>query len=302
MTPRRYGPFPFVPITRRPKFSWPNGARVALWVNPNVEFFGLDDVMPSNLNDRVPRANAHIPNVRNWAVRDYGNRIGVFRIMEVLDRHGIRGTVALNSDLCAVHPEIIEEGQKRKWEFMGHNESNTRRLNDAAPGEEGGIIRRTVETIGKATGVKPRGWLSSGLSQTWDTLDHLADAGLDYVADWTNDDQPYLMSLPQGRSIMSVPYTLELNDKPAFEKKMRTAEEFDTMIRRQFDVLWREGEHQARVMAIALHPYIIGVPHRIDALDAALKYVCSHDGVWLTTGAEIAAEGRAALAATSTSP
>ena len=97
MTPRRYGPFRYVPITRRPKFSWPNDARVALWVNPNIEFFGLDDVMPSNLNDRVPRAQAHVPNVRNWAVRDYGNRVGVWRLMEVLTRYGIRASAALNS-------------------------------------------------------------------------------------------------------------------------------------------------------------------------------------------------------------
>ena len=234
-----------------------------------------------------------MPDVPAWSVRDYGNRIGVFRIMDVLDRYGARGTVALNSDICKHHPEIIAECQKRQWEFMGHNETNSYRLNDVPPGEDGEIIRRTVEVITKATGTPPRGWLGSGLQQTWNTLDQLADNGIHYVADWVNDDQPIPMKLDGGRSIMGIPYSLELNDKPAFERRNRTAEQFESMIRRQFDVLWREGETQARVMAIALHPYLIGMPNRIGALDSALEYICKHEGVWLATGSEIADAGRA---------
>jgi hypothetical protein len=124
MTPRRYGPLAYVPIHRRLPLTWPDGARVALWVNPNVEFFGLDDVMPSNLNDRVPREQAKIPDVRNWAVRDYGNRVGIWRLMEVLTRYGIRASAALNSEVCDHHPEIIEEGGKLGWEWIGHNQTN----------------------------------------------------------------------------------------------------------------------------------------------------------------------------------
>ncbi len=287
MKPRRYGPFAYSPIIRRPNVRWPNGARVALWIIPNIEFFALDEQVPA-----AAGGGGKVPDIPSWTVRDYGNRIGVFRIMEVLDRYGIRGTVALNSELCAEHPQIIEEAVARQWEFMGHNESNTRRLNSVPENEEASVIRRTVDTISQATGARVRGWLSSGLNETWNSLDHFADCGLDYVADWANDDQPYVMTLDDGRELMSVPYTFELNDKPAFEKKNRTAEEFDTMIRRQFDVLWREGETQARVMAIALHPYITGVPHRIGALDSALEYVCKHEGVWLATGSEIAEAGR----------
>ena len=115
MTPRRYGPLQYVPITRRTKLTWPGGARVALWVNPNIEFFGLDDVMPGNLNERMLREHAKIPNVRNWAVRDYGNRIGIWRIMEVLTRYGIRASAALNSEVCDHHPEIIEEAGRLGW-------------------------------------------------------------------------------------------------------------------------------------------------------------------------------------------
>jgi peptidoglycan/xylan/chitin deacetylase (PgdA/CDA1 family) len=217
--------------------------------------------------------------------------------METMQRYGVRGTVALNSDLCAQHPRIIEECLKLKWELMGHNESNTRRLNDIKPEEEAGVVRNTVATIEKASGQKVKGWLGSGLQETWNTLGYLVDNGVEYVADWVNDDQPYVMTLEDKRSIMSIPYSTELNDKPAFEHKNVTAGEFQAMICRQFDTLWRESATSGRAMGIALHPYIIGVPHRIGALDAALEYICRHEGVWLATGAEIAAAGRKALGA-----
>ncbi len=290
MKPQAYGPFPYRPINRRPHFRFPNGARVAVWIIPNIEFFSLQDMIPASAG-----GGGKVPDIPGWAVRDYGNRIGVFRMMDVMKRYGARGTVALNSELCKHHPEIIEDCKKLGWEFMGHNETNTHRLNEVPAGEDANIVRRTVETIRNHTGSAPKGWLGSGLQETWDTLDHLVDNGLTYVADWVNDDQPYKMTLANGRSIMSVPYSTQLNDKPAFEKYHVTPDEFTAMIRRQFDVLWREGETQARVLGIALHPYITGVPHRIGALDAALEYICKHEDVWLATGAEIAEAGRGAV-------
>jgi len=282
--PQPYGPFPYSPIVSRPKLTWPNGARVALWVIPNIEFFSLEETVPAGAGGSGNKP----PDVMQWAARDYGNRVGVFRLMDVLDRYGIRATVALNSDLCAQHPFIIEEGKKRNWEWMGHNQTNTRRLNDAPPEGEEGIITATLATIEAATGTRPAGWLSSGLQETWQTLEFLEANGCTYVADWVNDDQPYPMDLGSGRSIISVPYSGEINDKPAYEKLHCTSVEFGDMIRRQFDVLYREGEQSGRVMAIALHPYLSGVPHRIDALNAALAYLCSHKDVWLATGSEIA--------------
>jgi allantoinase len=281
MKPSSYGPYPYSPIIHRPRLTWPNGAHIALWVIPNIEFFALDERPGGSGGGKVP-------DVALFAERDYGNRVGVFRMMEVLDRYKIRGTAALNSDVCAQHPVIIEEGNKRNWEWMGHNETNTRRLNEAAPGEEPRIIKNVFSTIERATGAAPRGWLGSGLQETWDTLDLLAAEGFEYVCDWVNDDQPYTMTLDGGRQLISVPYTIDLNDKPAFDDRSRTAEEFQNMICRQFDVLYREGERSGRVMAIALHPYLIGMPHRIDAFDKAMEYVCRHDKVWLATGGEIA--------------
>jgi peptidoglycan/xylan/chitin deacetylase (PgdA/CDA1 family) len=289
MKASHYGPFPYSPIITRPKLSWPDGAQVALWVIPNIEFFSLAEKVPAGSGG----TGAPVPDVPTWSVRDYGNRVGVFRLMEVLDRYGIRGTVALNSDLCAHHPAIIEEGQKRRWEWMGHNESNTRRLNDLEPDEEPRVIANALATIARATGQRPVGWLGSGLQETWATLDLLAAEGCEYVADWVNDDQPYMMDLEGGRRLVSVPYSHEINDKPVFERAHRTANEFKEMICRQFDVLYREGEQSGRVMAIAIHPYLTGVPHRIGAFDAALEYICGHPGVWRATGTEIARHFRA---------
>jgi allantoinase len=279
--PNAYGPFPYSPIISRPRLEWPDGARVALWVIPNIEFFALDDRIPGVSGSKAP-------DIPNWGVRDYGNRVGIFRMMEVMDRYGVRGTVALNSNVCDQHPQIIEEGNKRNWEWMGHNETNTVRLNEVSSEEEERIIKSTFATIEQATGTRPSGWLGTGLQETWKTLGQLADQGCEYVCDWVNDDQPYTMTLEGGRRIVSMPYSFEINDKPAFEKKLVTADEFGEMIRRQFDVLYEEGAESGRVMAIALHPYIIGQPHRIGALDAALEYICGHPDVWLATGREIA--------------
>jgi peptidoglycan/xylan/chitin deacetylase (PgdA/CDA1 family) len=280
MQPRAYGPFPYSPITERPPIRWPNGARVALWVIPNIEFMPLDQP--------VQASKSPVPDVRGFSDFDYGNRIAVFRLMEVLDRFGIRATVALNSDICDHHPEIVAAGVERRWEFMGHGKSNTCWLGRAGSDEAArSIVHDTLARIAKATGVKPRGWLGSGLEETWNTLDHLVDEGVSYVADWVNDDEPIRMDIGGGRGIMSIPYSTEINDRPAYVRNQFTPDEFTAMIRAAFDVYYREGERSGRVMAIALHPNLSGVPHRIDALAAGLEYVCKHDGVWLATGSEI---------------
>ena len=281
MEPRRSGPFPYSPITERPRLTWPDGARVALWVIPNIEVFSLEEPVPIGAG-----GSGRAPDIPQWSVRDYGARVGVWRLMDALTEVGIRGTVALNSEVCDVYPQIIDAALRLRWELMGHNESNTRRLNEIPAEDERRVIHNVAVRIEKATGTRPGGWLAAGLQETWNTLDHLVAECYRYVADWVNDDQPYVMTVG-GKPLVSVPYSYEINDKPAFEAQHRTPEEFDTMIRRQFDVLYREGASSGRVMAICLHPYIIGVPHRIESLRSALAYICGHQGVWRATGAEI---------------
>lgn len=283
MRKEQYGPFPFVPITKRPKFVLPNGARVALWVIPNVEFFVLNHGMPGDENQR-PDPNARHPDVRKWSQREYGNRVGFWRMAEVLQRYDIRATVALNSLMCDSHPEIVQSMVDWKWELMGHCQSNTKRLTEVP--DDRAEIKATLDRIEAFSGRRPVGWLGAGLEETWNSLDHMADLGVKYICDWVADDQPFLMNL-DGKRMVSIPYSYDTNDIPIFIYKKYTVSECEALLKRQFDTLYREGEKSGRVMAICIHPWVIGVAHRIGALDAALEYICGHAGVWKATGSEI---------------
>lgn len=286
MQPAKYGPYKYLPITERKHFAWPDGNRLALWVIPNIEIFHLDDPMPGVNNERLPESMIKIPNVRNWALRDYGNRVGVFRHFELLSRHGIRGTVALNSNICDAHPQIIEGALKLDWEFIGHCQTNAVRINELAPEEERGMVHATLERIARATGRKVVGWLGAGLAETWNTLDYLIEGGVRYIADWTCDDLPFRMNVG-GREIMSIPYSLQINDATQFYNQKANPDDFERAVKAQFDCLYAESERAPRVMAIALHPFISGAPYWYGALDRALGYVTSKPGVWRATGSEI---------------
>jgi allantoinase len=282
MQPSAYGPFKYIPITERPRLSWPGGAHVALWVIPNLEFFPLT----TGLAGHPFEAKGKSPSVRAWAQRDYGNRVGIWRIMDVLDKFAIRATAAVNADICIQHPQIIRAGVERDWEFMGHNITNTVRLTELDQVAERETVVHCVKVISDTAGKRPLGWLGSALAENWHTLETLIDEGFRYVADWTNDDQPYLMSV-SGRSIASIPYSYEVNDSPFLYYRNGTIDEFEKLICRQFDVLYEEGAASGRVMAICLHPFIIGVPHRIRGLENALRYIATHQKVWYATGSEI---------------
>jgi peptidoglycan/xylan/chitin deacetylase (PgdA/CDA1 family) len=280
MKPAKYGPFAYSSIEQRPPLAWPGGAYLALWVIPNYEFFALDQRWP-------PGGGMEPPDIVTWSMRDYGNRVGAHRMMHLLERYGIRATVALNSELCEQHPHLISEGIVRAWEWMGHGESNSRTLRSIAPEDEQRAIHTALATIGAATGTRPVGWLGPALQESWNTLEYLADEGVEYVGDWVNDDQPYRMQLEGGRQIIAMPYSATINDK-VYDTSFVTSGEFGAMIKRQFDVLYREGSESGRVMAIAYHPYLSGVPHRIEAFEDALRHIRKHDHVWLATGSEIA--------------
>lgn len=231
----------------------------------------------------MPGGTGKVPDVPAWSLREYGARVGVWRIMEVLERHKIPGTVALNADVCDMYPEVVRAVLGLGWELMGHGITNTQRLTE--DGAET-VVAQTMDRIERATGRRPSGWLSPGLQETWATLDQLTDAGAEYVADWVIDDQPVRMRV-RDKELIALPYSSDVNDKPAFEQMHYTPDEFEAIVRRQFDVLYEEGATSGRVMAIALHPYLIGYPYRIGSLDRALAYMRSHDRVWFATGREI---------------
>jgi allantoinase len=280
--PTEHDRFAYSPIVDRPQLCWPNGTRVALWVIPNIEHFLFD--RPSTSITTV--TTQFVPDVLNFAWRDYGPRVGVWRMMEIMDRYGVRGTVALNSDVCDHYPRIIQAGNKLGWEWMGHGKNNSILLGNKSEDEERALIKYIVAAITKGTGKAPRGWLGPALTETHNTLDILSENGIDYVADWTNDEQPYSMRVKKG-TMTSIPYSVEINDIPAILEGKQSGEIFGQMIKDQFDVLYEDGAKSGRVMSICLHPFLIGHPHRAKYFNEALKHISSRQEVWVTTGAEI---------------
>ena len=273
--------YEYSPIVTRKIFNLPDSARIAVWVIPNIEYFEFD--VPCN----VGMVNGRVPDVSNYGWRDYGARVGVWRIMDVLDKYGMRATVALNSAVCKHYPIIIEEGKKRDWEFMGHAITNSRYIENLSAEEERQVIRTAIQQITDAVGKPPEGWLSPGLAETFNTPDILAEEGIRYLCDWCSDDQPYPIKVRKGQ-LISIPYSYDINDIPALLFYHRTPEEVLSMIKEQFDVLYEEGAKNGKVMAISLHPWLTGAPFRIRYLDKALEYITQHSDVWLATGSEIA--------------
>jgi allantoinase len=280
--PQEQTRFPYSAIVDRKPLRWPNGARIAVWIIPNIEHFLFDRPSTSITN----ATTSLVPDVLNYSWRDYGVRVGIWRLMDIMDRYGIKGTVALNSDVCLRYPRIIQAGNQLGWEWMGHGTSNSIMINRQTEEEEGSLIRDVVDTIEKGTGKRPRGWLSPALSESHRTLDLLAECGIEYVCNWVNDEQPYPMRVNTG-SMISIPYSVEINDIPAFVDLKQSAENFGHMICDQFDVLYEDGAKTGRVMAICLHPFLIGHPYRSKYFAQALAHITSRQDVWLTTGGEI---------------
>lgn len=280
MEPNR---FPYSPIVSRPKLRWPNDARVAVWVLPNIEHY---EYQPVYTNVRNPWPRSPHPDVLGYATRDYGNRVGVWRMFDVMDKHDIRCTVSLNFSVIEHYPEIFEAMEARRYDYLCHGIYNSRYLWNLPEDEERSVIQDCVDTLRKYTGRQLAGWFGPAASWTLNSPDLIAEAGIKYCSDWYHDDQPFPIKVRQGK-LVTVPYSMDIND--AIEYRYHTeGEEFAQMIRDEFDTLYREGAESGRVMAIALHPYLYGQPHRLKYLDQALGYIMGHDGVWQATGEEIA--------------
>jgi peptidoglycan/xylan/chitin deacetylase (PgdA/CDA1 family) len=270
-------------ITERKPFKWPGGNTLAVWFAPNVEVWQYDSAVGVGIQ---PNPTNHVPDIFNYAWREYGMRVGLWRLADVFDAAGLRATVALNSQVCEVYPKAIEEMKKRNWEFMGHGTTNSTNLGGLNPETERETIKGILRTIEQATGKKPRGWLGSGLVETYDTLDILAAEGVIYCGDWNNDDQPVPMKVKSGK-MFGVPYCNEINDIPLYIRKGYTGELYLRSVIDQFDVLYADSRKQPRVMGVPLHPMISGQPLRIKYLERAIAHMKEHQGVWFATGGEI---------------
>jgi allantoinase len=279
--PALYG---YLPYQDRPAIRWPNGARVAFWVAPNIEFYELDP--PRNPSRGAwPRP---VPDVLNYSYRDYGNRCGFWRMFDAMARHGVRGSVSLNVAMCQHHPEIIRACNEAGWEFYSHGTYNTRYLFGMSEEQERALIQDSIDTIREHTGQKLDGWLAPALTYTERTLDLVAEMGLTYVCDLFHDDQPGPVRVRNGR-LTSIPYSLEMNDVIVYNVNLVQPRRYADILKRQFDRLYEEGASSGTVMCIPLHPYLVGHPYRIRAFEEALAYITGHDQVWLATGREIAA-------------
>lgn len=278
--PDRYA---YLPANDRPRLHWPGGARVAVWVAPNIEHYEYQPP-PGPARSATPRPAPDL----NWlTLRDYGNRAGVWRMMEVMDRHGVRGSVSLNVGVCDHYPEIVAACVERGWELFSHGVYNTRFLYGMDADQQRALIADAKATIHRASGQPLSGWLSPALSNTDETLDLLAEAGVLYTADLMHDDQPLPVKVASGR-LISMPYSLEINDFTCLVQKRMTPRRYTETIKAQFDQLYAEGADNPQVMCLPLHPWLVGLPHRLREFDEALRYISRHDGVWMATGREIA--------------
>lgn len=275
----------YSPIVDRPKLTWPGDARVAFYVGVNIEHYEVDKPSTS-----LFAGTSHLkPDPLNYGWRDYGVRVGIWRMIETLDRIGLRASVLLNADVCRHYPQIVEAGRARDWAWIAHGKNNSILQADMTPPDERRYLDDIVTTIAEATGRKVEGWMGPALSETFETPRLLRELGLSYVLDWCADDQPFPLNVP---GLISVPYSVELNDIMLFTSNGLTGEAFYRTVVDQFDQLYRDAETSGRVMALALHPFVVNQPFRHVYLERALAYIAGHEGVWLTTSDDIAAHYR----------
>ena len=273
---------PYSAIIDRPPLELPGNARMAVWTIVNVEHWDSAGAMPRAVLP-PPMGQPLLPDLPNWSWHEYGMRVGFWRIHECLMRLGVIPTMAVNGIVCESYPRIAEAALEAGWEFMGHGfvQGPMHKLDD-----QRAAIRQTMEAIGAFTGKAPRGWESPGLTETDETIDILADEGIEYVADWVLDDQPCRIATKSG-SMVSVPYSVETNDIPIFALQNQPS---DAMLRRtvdQFEQLYAESETVTRVMAISMHPYLTGAPHRIKYLEKIYEHIMAKPGVLMWTGEQI---------------
>jgi len=272
----------FSPIGQRPKLALPDGARLAVWVIVNVEEWDPTQAMPRTVL-KPPAGGAPMPDIPNWAWHEYGNRVGFWRMLEVLDHFRIRAVLAINGSAIRRYEPIARAALERRWEFIGHGftQQNMQKV-----GDERVAIRKTATAIRDFAGRPPRGWLGPGLTETWETPDLLIEEGFDYVCDWVLDDQPVRLKTRTG-PIVNLPYTQECNDVAMMLIQHHKASEYYDRATDQFAQLYADAAQSARVMALVVHPYIMGAPHRLRYFRDVLARIRDHREVLFWTGEEI---------------
>jgi allantoinase len=269
-------------LPKRKQVAWPGGARIALWVTTSLQWFPLDQQgKPFKAAGSLQTA---YPDLRHYTLRDYGNRVGIYRIMKALDRHRIKASAPVNAAVAARYPSLVQECVSRGWEIVGHG-LDMDHLHYEGMAEEASLIRKCLDVLRKHS--KVRGWLSPAKSESKATLDLLAAEGIDYVCDWVNDDMPYEMRAG-GKTLHSMPHSTDIEDATILIGMHHDEDELRDQLIDHFDLLYAESATQGgRVMNIPLHSWVIGQPYRIGTLESVLAHIMKHPGVWPATGGEI---------------
>lgn len=279
----RHNRYAYSPITERPTFTWPGDKQLALSVCNNIEVFSFLGGLGSDSTTLTAPQTA-----RNYAWRDYGNRVGQWYIFDLLDEFGFPASHNVNSMLFEECPQITQRIMTRGDEFVGHGRTNAERQDTLGEDDERRLIAEATETIKKHTGKQPRGWMGPYFAQTPVTLDLLKEAGYSYVLDWPADDQPFWLKTRSG-PLLSVPYSLEVNDSPAIVFRQHGASEYERMMIDQFDEMLVQSKKWPLVCTLVIHPFIIGYPFRLRALRRALQHISKfRDEIWVTTPGAVA--------------
>jgi peptidoglycan/xylan/chitin deacetylase (PgdA/CDA1 family) len=284
---RRYGQdhgyYDWSPIIHRKPLKWPNDARVALVVVINLEHW--DWQLPAD----VPGAPAgpFRPNLAEYSQHEYGNRVGVFRILKILDKYGITPTIAMDKTVAESYPFLVHECKKRKLEVMAHGTTARRPLHAGmTPDVERAYIRESVGAVTKAMGKAPAGWLGPGFAETMNTPNLLASEGIRYVCDWSNDEQPYRMKVPQGE-LFSLGVDYDMDDIYIHWDGRRLIDEYRQIMVDNFDGLYQDGATSGRMMVVSIHPWVMGWPWRSKYLDQAMAHIGRHPNVWKASATEV---------------
>jgi allantoinase len=282
-----HGRFDYCAITRRPAYAWPGGARLAVYVAMNLEHFAFGEGLGAALGPVSPQ-----PDVLNYSWREYGNRVGAWRCLELFDELALPSGVLLNTALYDHCPEVIEAFARRGDELIGHGHTNAERQGEMREADERALLAHCRDRIAECSGQAARGWLSPWISESQLTPDLLAETGYRYTLNWCHDDQPQRMRTRGGDTLWSVPYPQELNDIPAIVARQMDGRDFAQMIVDQFDEMLEQSRQMPLVMGIALHPYIVGQPYRLRHLRGALGHIAQAartQGAWMTTPGAICA-------------
>ena len=272
----------FSAIVDRPKLVLPDGGRMVLWPVIALEDWDIGRAMARTVLP-PPQHQPMIPDVPNWSWHEYGMRVGFWRLEKLFKRLGISPTVTLNAKSVLNYPRVAQACLDNGWEFNAHafEQVPMHKLDD-----ERASIFETLEIIENFCGKRPRGWFGPGLTETHDTLDYLAEAGIEYIGDWVFDDQPQSLSTEHG-PIVALPYNFEIHDIAMMMIQHHGSSEFQRRALDFFKCIYEESAETARIMALAVHPYISGSPHRIRYVAETLEHIVSQPGVQVWNGEQI---------------